>query len=220
MSHRKRNLIAGITIIAAGALSLFSQLSIVHSWGRILLILLCGLTGGLLYWQARDNQKSPGIWPFLLVLIALLLLLPMLWPASSQYTMAVALAAFSIFFGCRARRNPDKWWLVLLSGTLFTLSAVYLLRELSLLSENNQLALFWFGLAFTFFYLKLQQPVTGGFAWLWIAIIGFFLLAGVIHLGTFISIPTDVILPFLLILIGIGFIALSIITHRKTRKQL
>jgi hypothetical protein len=47
-----------------------------------------------------------------------------------------------------------------------------------------------------FFYLKLQQPVTGGFAWLWIAIIGFFLLAGVIHLGTFISIPTDVILPF------------------------
>jgi hypothetical protein len=43
---------------------------------------------------------------FLLVLIALLLLLPMLWPASSQYTMAVALAAFSIFFGCRQGEIP------------------------------------------------------------------------------------------------------------------
>jgi hypothetical protein len=60
----KRNLIAEYNHCCRSSLSLFSQLSIVHSWGRILLILLCGLTGVLLYWQARDNQKSPGIWPF------------------------------------------------------------------------------------------------------------------------------------------------------------
>ncbi|MBN1543106.1 hypothetical protein JW992_13270 [candidate division KSB1 bacterium] len=219
MSYRNRNLIAGVIVFSLGAVSLLLQLQPSVSLGSLFILFACLLAAALFYRHSRQSAApSASRFPaFLLAIAALLILVQLLFPQRSAFSLALILYAFSAYFAHQFTRKPTNWAWVVVSGALFTVGTISLLGSFSLLSDANQLAVFWSGLALTFLFLRLQRTPKQSFSWTWMPIIGFLLLAFFIHLGTFVR-QSEVFVPILFLLIGIGFIVQSILKHRRKGK--
>jgi hypothetical protein len=174
--------IAGVGLLAFGALLLLQNLNLLSLSGNTLSLLVAGLfaVGGLAFLSVLASNGRANWWAAIpgctLLAIGTIITLPFIAPQWNRLGGTIMLGGIGLSFWIIYLLVPQNWWAIIPGGVMFTLAAVAGLDNFSGFETGG---IFFLGLGATFALLALLPARNGApLRWAWIPA-GIMLLMGI-----------------------------------------
>ena len=204
MDNNIRGPLIGGIIILLGLLSMASNFKIGYHLSTFTVAGLFFLFSYLFFNIFMQNNKKK--WALVLGII--------LSFAGSVYLLNLLMAIINSFIGAILlwlgtficayiySKHPNRWWLIIPTGILFTLGTISIVTLLGLLRTDQVGIVFFLGSGLTFIYLWIQRSESLKLAWAKNTGIILLIIAIIIYFETEPWLNTDVLFPMILIAAG------------------